>query len=215
MIKNYLRSAWRNIARHRFISFINIFGLTIGITCCLLITAYIINELSYDKFNANADRTYRVTRIFYSRNGEENLHLSAVAPPFGPLLKNAFPDIEKVTRVLPNNSIIFKYKEKLFNEKNGAFADENFFDVFSLNITNGDKKTALNDPYSVMLTDEIAKKYFGNEDPINKTIILDNIKHEFKVTGIFEPMPENAHMHPNILVSFNTLKDTAIYGEKQ
>ncbi|MFB9844323.1 ABC transporter permease [Mucilaginibacter ginsenosidivorans] len=215
MIKNYLRSAWRNIARHKFISFINIFGLTVGLTCCLLIITYIINELSYDKFNVNADRTYRVTRIFYSRNGDENLHLSAVAPPFGPLLKNAFPDIEKVTRILPNGTTIFKYKEKLFNEKNGAFADENFFDVFSVNVTKGDKKTALDDPYSVMLTTEIAKKYFGDEDPINKTIILDNIKHEFKVTGVFEALPSNSHMHPNILMSFNTLKDTAIYGEKQ
>src|SRR5882672_11262325 len=112
MIRNYLRSAWRNIARHKFISFVNIFGLTIGITCCLLIITYIINELSYDKFNVNADRTYRVTRIFYSRNGEANLHLSSVAPPFGPLLKVAFADIEKVTRVLPNGTTILHYKEK-------------------------------------------------------------------------------------------------------
>ena len=215
MIRNYLRSAWRNITRHKFISFINIFGLTVGLACCLLIITYIINELSYDKFNVNADRTYRVTRIFYSRNGEANLHLSAVAPPFGPLLKNAFPDIEKVTRILPTGTTILKYKEKLFNEKNGAFADENFFDVFSVNVTKGDKKTALNDPYSVMLTAEIAKKYFGDEDPINKTIILDNTKHEYKVTGVFEPLPSNSHMHLNILMSFNTLKDTLIYGEKQ
>ena len=215
MIKNYLRSAWRNIARHKFISFINIFGLTTGLTCCLLIIAYIINELSYDRFNTNADRTYRVTRIFYSRDGSENLHLSAVAPPFGPLLKVAFPDIEKVTRVYPNGTTVFKYKEKMFNEKNGVFADENFFDVFSVNVVKGDKKTALNDPYNVMITSEIAKKYFGDDDPINKTIILDNTKHEFKVTGVFEPFPANSHMHPNILMSFNTLKDTVIYGEKR
>ena len=215
MIKNYLRSAWRNIARHKFISFINIFGLTTGITCCLLIITYIINELSYDKFNVNADRTYRVTRIFYSADGSENLHLSAVAPPFGPLLKNAFPDIEKITRVLPNGTTILHYKDKLFNEQNGFFADENFFDVFSVNVPKGDKKTALNDPYSVMMTEEIAKKYFGNEDPINKTIILDNTKHEYKVTGIFDPFPSNSHMHPNILMSFNTLKDAAIMGEKE
>ena len=116
MIKNYLRSAWRNITRHKFISFINIFGLTVGLTCCLLIIIYIINELSYDKYNVNADRTYRVTRIFYSKNGEANLHLSSVAPPFGPLLKTDFPDIEKVTRVLPNGTTIFRYKDKLFNE---------------------------------------------------------------------------------------------------
>ncbi|MDO3625109.1 ABC transporter permease [Mucilaginibacter sp. BT774] len=215
MIKNYLRSAWRNIARHKFISFINISGLTIGITCCLLILIYILNELSYDRYNENSDRTYRVTRIFYSRDGSENLHLSAVAPPFGPLLKVAFPDIEKVTRVLPNGTTVFRYKDKLFNEKNGFFADENFFNVFSVNVTEGDKKTALDDPYSVMITPEIARKYFGNEDPINKTVILDNTKHEFKVTGVFEPLPSNSHMHPNMLLSFNTLKDSIIYGEKQ
>ncbi|HEX3386692.1 MAG TPA: ABC transporter permease [Mucilaginibacter sp.] len=215
MFRNYLRSAWRNITRHKFISFINIFGLTVGLTCCLLIITYLINELSYDRYNANADRTYRVTRIFYSRNGEANLHLSSIAPPFGPLLQLAFPDIEKVTRVLPNGTTVFRYKEKLFNEQNGFFADENFFKVFSVNVTDGDRKTALNEPYSVMVTPEIARKYFGSEDPINKTVILDNTKHEFKVTGVFEPFPANAHMHPNILMSFNTLKDSVIYGEKQ
>lgn len=215
MINNYLRSAWRNIARHKFISFINIFGLTTGITCCLLIITYIISELSYDRFNTNADRTYRVTRIFYSADGSENLHLSSIAPPFGPLLKVGFPDIEKVTRLYPTGTTVLKYKEKLFNEQNGFFADENFFDVFSVNVIKGDKRTALNDPYSIIVTDEIAKKYFGNEDPLNKTIILDNTKHEFKVTGVFEPFPSNSHVHPTILMSFNTLKDTAIYGEKQ
>jgi len=215
MIRNYLKSAWRNIARHKFISFINIFGLTIGITCCLLILTYIINELSYDKYNANADRTYRVTRIFYSANGTESLHLSAVAPPFGPLLKTAFPDIEQVTRVYPNGTTILRYKDKLFNEQNGFFADEHFFDVFSVDVIKGDKHTALTDPYNVMLTEKIAHKYFGDEDPINKTITLDNTKHEYKVTGIFKPFPITAHMHPEILMSFNTLKDTAMYGEKQ
>src|ERR1700744_464891 len=215
MIRNYFRSAWRHIARHKFISFINISGLTIGITCCLLILAYIINELSYDRYNENANRTYRVTRIFYSRDGSENLHLSSIAPPFGPLMKVAFPDIQKVTRVLPNGTTVFRYKDKLFNEHDGFFADENFFNVFTVNVTAGDKKTALNDPYSLMVTPEIAKKYFGNENPINKTVILDNIKHEFKITGVFEPFPSNAHMHPNMLFSFNTLKDSLIYGEKQ
>lgn len=215
MFRNYLRSAWRNITRHKFISFINIFGLTVGLTCCLLIITYIINELSYDRYNVNADRTYRVTRTFISRNGEENLHLSSIAPPFGPLLQSAFPDIEKITRVLPNGTTVFRYKEKMFNEQNAFMADENFFDVFTVNVSSGDKKTALTDPYTVMLTPEVAKKYFGSEDPMNKTVILDNTKHEFKVTGIFEPFPPNAHMHPDILISFNTLKDSLIYGEKQ
>lgn len=215
MIRNYLKSAWRNIARHKFISFINIFGLTIGITCCLLILTYIINETSYDKYNTNADRTYRVTRIFYDGNGNESLHLSAIAPPFGPLLKSAFPEVQQMTRLLPNGTIILRYKEKLFNEQNSFFADENFFNVFSVDVTSGDKRTALNDPYTVMLTDKIAHKYFGDADPINKTIILDNSKHEFKVTGVFKPFPLNAHVHPEILMSFNTLKDPAVMGEKE
>src|ERR1700712_3262530 len=215
MIKNYLRSAWRNITRHKFISFINIFGLTVGITCCLLILTYVFNELSYDKFNQNADRTYRVTRIFYTADGTESLHLGAVAPPFGPLLKTAFPDVEKMTRVLPTGTTAVRFKEKIFNEDNSFFADENFLGVFSLNVTKGDPKNALNEPYNVIMTEAMAHKYFGDADPINQTIQVDNNKHEFKVTGIFKPFPNNSHMHPEMLMSFNTLKDSLVYGEKQ
>ncbi|WP_431200712.1 ABC transporter permease [Mucilaginibacter sp. P19] len=126
MIKNYLRSAFRNIARHKFISFINIFGLTIGLTCCLLILTYIVKELSYDKFNHNASNIYRVSRSFNTGDGIVNLHLGAVAPPFGPLLKNEFPDIKMVTRLFPNGDVVLRYKEKLFTEMGSYFADENF-----------------------------------------------------------------------------------------
>jgi len=215
MIRNYLKSAVRNIKRHPFISFINIFGLTVGLTCCLLIVTYVINERSYDKYNKNADDIYRVTRIFYSAPNVESLHLSAVAPPFGPRLKLAFSDIKMMTRTEPNSSISFRYKEKLFNEDHSFFADEHFFDFFSTAVLKGDEHKALSEPYTVMLTPGIAKKYFGDADPMNKTVILDNTKHEFKVTGIFSPFPANAHLHPDILVSFNTLNDPAFYGEQQ
>lgn len=215
MIKNYLRSAWRNITRHKFISFINIFGLTVGLTCCLLILSYIINERSYDKSNKNADDIYRITRIFYSGNGVESLHLSAIAPAFGPLLPAAFPDIKEMTRVLPNGTTALRYKDKLFNEENAFFADEHMFDFFNTPVLKGDPHTALLEPYSIMLTEAMAKKYFDGADPMNKTILLDNLKHAFKVTGIFKPFPANSHLHPEILMSFNTLKDTAVYGEKQ
>jgi len=215
MIKNYLRSAFRNFRKNPFISFINIFGLTVGLTCCLLIVTYVINERSYDRYNKNADDIYRVTRIFYSASGVESLHLSAVAPPFGPRLQSAFSDIKEMTRVLPAGTTSFRYKEKLFNEEHACFADEHFFDFFSIPVKNGDQHAALTEPYSVMLTPEIAKKYFGDADPMNKSIILDNTKHGFKVTGIFSPFPANSHLHPDILVSFNTLKDSTIYGEKE
>lgn len=213
MLRNYLRSALRNITRHKFISFINIFGLTIGLTCCLLIVVYVINELSYDKFNTNADDIYRVTRSFNTADGVETLHLGAVAPPFGPLLKNEFSDIKKVTRIYPSSNLVVRYKDKLITETENCFADENFFDFFSVKTIKGDPKSALSDPFSIMMTEELAHKYFGNEDPINKVVKLGN-QFNFKVTGIYEPFPGNSQLHPKMLLSFNTLKDSAVYGKK-
>ena len=215
MIKNYLRSAIRNIKRNPFISFINIFGLTVGLTCCLLIVSYIVNERSYDKYNKNADDIYRVTRIFYSAPNVESLHLSSIAPAFGPRLLTAFPNIKEMTRTLPFGTTSFRYQEKLFNEQNTFCADQNFFDFFTVPVVKGDKHKGLTEPYSAMLTPGIARKYFGNEDPINKEIILGGNKHAFKITGIFTPLPANSHMHPDILVSFSTLNDSTIYGAKQ
>ncbi|GAA4319459.1 ABC transporter permease [Mucilaginibacter gynuensis] len=213
MIKNYLRSAIRNISRHKFISFINIFGLTVGLTCCLLILTYIINEVSYDKFNINAPNIYRVTRSFNSANGVVNLNLGSVAPPFGPLLKNEFPDIQKTTRVYSNSGVTLRYKDKLFTERGACFAEENFFDFFTVKTLKGNPKTALADPFCVMLTEDLARKYFGNEDPINKEIRFEN-QFNFKVTGVYKAFPANSQMHPQMLMSFNTLNDSTVYGRK-
>ncbi|WP_158827408.1 ABC transporter permease [Mucilaginibacter lacusdianchii] len=214
MIRNYLRSALRNIGRYKFIAFINIAGLTLGLTCCLLILAYNLNELSYDRFNSKADRVYRITRSFNNPDGTETLHLGAISPPFGPFLKNEFPEIEQLTRLYVNGDVTLRYKDKLFNEQGCTFADDNFFEVFTADVVKGNPKTALTEPYSVMLTDDMARKYFGSEDPINKEIRLEN-KINFKVTGIFKPFPANSHIHPQILLSFSTLNDSAVYGKKQ
>jgi putative ABC transport system permease protein len=213
MIKNYLLSSFRNLSRQKFISFINICGLTIGLTCCLLILTYIINEVSYDKFNTNAKNIYRVTRSFNGADGVVSLHLGAVAPPFGPLLKNEFGDIQKITRVYPNSGVTLRYKDKLFTEKEGCFADENFLDFFTTQTTKGDRKSALKEPFSVMLTEDLARKYFGDEDPINKEIRLEN-QYNFKVTGIYKAFPANSHLHPQMLLSFSTLNNTDVYGKK-
>jgi putative ABC transport system permease protein len=214
MLKNYFKIAIRNIRKYKFISFINIFGLTVGLTCCLLIVTYILNELSYDRFNENASRIYRVTRSFNTPDGIENLHLSAVAPPFGPLLRNDFPDIQKMTRLLNNGTTSFRYEEKLFSEKNAFFADENFFDFFTTPVTKGNAKTALTEPNCVMLSEEMAKKYFGNNDPINEMVKIDNTLN-LKVTGLFKLLPSNAHVHPELLISFSTLNDSTVYGRKR
>ena len=214
MLQNYWKIAFRNMAKYKFISFINLFGLTIGMTCCLLILTYILHEVSYDKYNSKADRIYRVTRSFNNKDGIVSLHLGAVAPPFGPLLKNEFPDIQKMTRLLLMGTSPIHYKDKIFNEQDIFCADSNFISIFDVPLLKGDPATALNDPYCVLLTEEIAKKYFGEEDPMNKVIRLNN-QLNFKVTGIFKPLPAAAHLHPQIMLSFNTLKDSAVYGEKQ
>jgi putative ABC transport system permease protein len=211
MLRNYFKIAWRNLMKYKFISFVNLFGLTVGITCCLLITIYIVNELSYDKYNKNAENIYRVTRSFNSADGVVSLNLSTVAPPFGYYFPTDFPEIIKMTRLLNNGTTPLKYKDKLISEPNVYFGDENLFDVFTLKVLEGDPKTALREPFSVMLSEETAKKYFGNEDPMNK-ILRANNQFDVKVTGVYQKFPANSHLHPGMLVSFNTLKDSAVYG---
>ena len=212
MIFNYFKIAWRNLVKYKFISGINLFGLTIGLTCCFLILTFILHELSYDKYNPKADRIYRVTRSFNNpETGAVSLNLGTVAPPFGPLLKNDFKEIEKITRLIDYSPAPVRYEEKMFNEQYFYFADENVFDFFKIDMVKGDPKTALKDPFTVMMTDEIAKKYFGDADPMNKVLKVNN-QWNLKVTGVFKPFPSNAHMHPSMLTSFNTLNDTTVYG---
>lgn len=213
MFRNYLKIALRNLLKHKLISSINLFGLTVGITCCLLITVYILNELSYDRYNANSKNVYRVTRSFYDNNGALSFNFATVSPPFGYYFPTDFPEIKKMTRLLYNDPTPTKYKDKIFTEKNTAFADENLFDVFTIDVVKGNPKTALYDPYSVMLTEQEAKKYFGDEDPMEKVIRFNN-QYDFKVTGVYRALPAHSHMHPEMLFSFNTLRDSAIYGER-
>ncbi|HLX92938.1 MAG TPA: ABC transporter permease [Puia sp.] len=210
MLKNYIKIAFRNLLRYKVISSINLFGLMVGLTCCLLILAYILNELSYDRFNKNANRIYRVTRTFNNQDGNVSLRLSTISPPFAPYLLNDFPDIEKMTRILNNGYVAVRYKDKLFNE-DVFFADENLFDVFSVKLMEGNPANALSVPFTVMLDEPMAKKYFGNEDPLNKSVRFNN-QFDLKVSGVFKPFPPNSHIHPEFLIAFNTLNDSAVYG---
>ena len=211
MLKNYLKIAFRNLTKYKFISFINLFGLTVGLACCMLILTYILHETSYDKYNSKADRIWRVTRSFYNPQGIQSLHLSSVAPPFGTLLKNDFPDIQQMTRLLPAGPLPVRYDNKIFNEQNIFFADNDLFNIFDIPVLEGDRTHALSEPFSVMMTPVAARKYFGDADPINK-IIRVNDQYDLKITGIFKPLPSNSHFHADILLSFPTLNDSAIYG---
>jgi putative ABC transport system permease protein len=212
MLKNYIKIAFRNLLRYKVFSVINILGLAIGLACCMLISLYVKDELGYDKFHANADRIYRVTRNWVNQEGVVSLHLGHVAPPFGPLLENDFPDIEKVVRLLETN-FPFRYEEKSFNEENVFIAEPAIFDIFTIPVVSGDPKRALNEPFSIMLSDKAAERYFGLEDPVGKTIRASN-KFDLMVTGVFKSLPANAHFHPEFLLSFSTLNDDSVYGRE-
>ncbi|HYJ37736.1 MAG TPA: ABC transporter permease [Chitinophagaceae bacterium] len=154
MIYNYLKIAFRNLKKYKFISFINLFGLTVGLACCILILVYILHELSYDKYHPNADRVYRVTRSFNNpETGTLSLNLSTVSPPFGPRLRHDFKEIENMTRTLQSGNTAIRFGEKMFNEPNVYFADDQFFDFFKTPVVKGSPAKALSDPYCVMLTE--------------------------------------------------------------
>jgi putative ABC transport system permease protein len=217
MIKNYFKVALRAIVRNKLSSFINIFGLALALSCSLMIFLYIKDELSYDRYNANADRIYRVTRDFLSPDGSVNLHLGHVAPPFGPLLKNDFPDFEEVVRTLQTRFLL-AYQEngqeiKSFNEDNTFYAEPEIFKVFTIPVTNGNADKALIDPFTLMLSEKTAKKYFGDENPIGKPLKVGN-RYDVVVNGVFKDFPAQSHWHPDVLVAFSTLNDSTIYGRR-
>jgi putative ABC transport system permease protein len=144
MIRNYLKIAWRNLTRYKFISFINLFGLTVGLTCCLLILVYILNEVSYDRQHPYAERAYRISRCFHNEQGVQSLHLSVIALAFGDPSRNEFPEIEKITGIYPNGNTAFVYGDKRFFETRVYFADAEFPDVFKVDmVSTGEARSEL------------------------------------------------------------------------
>ena len=213
MLQNYFKIAFRNLLRHKVFSLINLFGLTIGLACCLLIALFILDELSYDRYHEKADRIYRVTRSFLEQDGSVQLHLGQVAPPFGPLIKNDFKEVEEVVRLL-QSTLNIRYEDKVFTEEQVFMAEENLFKVFTIPVLKGNPDKALVDPFTVMLSDEMSEKYFGKGDPMDKMLQVDGL-FAAKVSGVFKKFPSNSHWHPDFLVSFSTLRDSTIYGAEQ
>lgn len=198
MIRNYFITTIRNIKRNLSYSLLNIFGLALGITTCLIIFLVVKYELGYDSFYKKSDRIYRV-----GLGGvvDYNAHVSlAIAPA----LKNDFPELEDVCQVMQNNGVI-KIGQKRFDEEPFLFADKNFTNVFDYTWLAGDAQSALIEPNNTVLTKSIAKKYFGNKDPMGQLINLDK-KYNLKVTGVIKDPPSNTHLVFNFLVSFETIK---------
>ncbi len=202
MFKSYCKIALRNLWRNKSFSAINILGLSIGISVCFIIMLFVQDELSYDRFNEKADRTVRV--VFQANINGGKINESNVMPPVAQALKNDYPEVEEATRLHTDGVPKITYNNKDFKEAMAAFADPNFFSVFSVPFIKGDPKTALLQPNTVVITEEMAVKYFGNEEPVGKVLSYNN-SGLFKVTGVMKKMPSNAHFHFDMLGSMETI----------
>jgi len=204
MLKNYFLLAVKNFRKQKMFSIINILGLTIGITCCLMIFLFIMTEFSYDNFHKNGKDIYRVMRVG-NMNGQK-ADIPYLSPPYAAALLNDYPEeIKKVIRVDIDNDLI-SYKNGSFNEKKILLTDSNFFSFFNFHLLKGDPAMVLNDPLSIVMTASAAKKYFGNEDPIGKVVDFNKTMH-LKVTGIAEDAPVNSHLDFDMLVPLSNWKN--------
>ena len=214
MLSNYLKIAYRNLRRHKTFGIINIVGLAIGLAGFLLIALYVKDELGYDRYNENADRVYRVGRTFLTSEGTPSLTLAQVAPPFGPLIKQDFPEAEEVVRTLGAGGLVLRNGERQFTEEDGYFAENNLFKVLTFDFISGNPAEALANPNSILMSRPMAEKYFGKEDPVGKTLRVEN-KYDLNVTGVYEPLPAQAHFHPSFLLAFSALNDPNVFGAEE
>jgi putative ABC transport system permease protein len=205
MLQNYFKIAWRNLARNKAFSAINIVGLAIGLATCLLISLFVLDELSYDRFNEKADRIVRV--IFRGSIQGEKMNEAHVMPPTAQTLKADYPEVQEATRLRRGGMPFIVYGDKTFRESEVAFADSNFFQVFTLPFVKGDPKTALIQPNTVVVTQEVAHKYFGDEDPIGKVLTVKSWNTPYTVTGVIDKLPVNAHFHFDMFASMASFPD--------
>lgn len=197
MFRNYLKIAFRNVKRYKVFSIINIAGLTIGMTCVVLILLWIQDELSYDKFHEKIDDIYLVSA--HIKKEKDELQVPSV-PGVGPLLEELFPEVEESARFLAGyRTFILRHKDRTFSEHRVFPADPEVLEMFTFPLIEGDPKTALKDPYSLVLSERVAKKYFGNDSPINKVITIDN-QFPMKVMGVMKEVPSNSTFRFDILM---------------
>ncbi len=202
MLRNYLKIAFRNILRHKTYSFINVAGLAIGMACCILILLWVNHELSYDKFHENANRIYRL--CLDTNIGGSELQAPVSCAPAPLVMVQEFPEVEDAVRVQPLGKVLVETGSKKFYEEYIFYSDNSVFNVFSFPLLQGDPQSALVTAYSIVLTETMAAKYFGDENPIGKTLTINN-ENEFTITGIMQDVPYNSHLNFNMLCSFETL----------
>lgn len=204
MFHNYLKIVLRNFRKQKGYSFINILGLALGMACFFTITLFILHEMSYDQYHENCDRIYRIA--VNGNFGERNISIPLTMNPLGPTLAQEFPEVKDFVRFRNLGETLLEYreKEKQFFERGFFYTDSSVFDVFSFSLVKGDSEAALRDPYTVVINQEVADKFFGTEDPMGK-LLNYNGQFDLKVTGVMKNVPENSHFHPRILASYATL----------
>jgi len=201
MLKNYLLMAFRNLKKQKGYALINVAGLAIGMACCILILSFILTELSYDRYHENANRTYRLIAGLTLGNTP---NLIATANPMSSIsMREEFAEVEEVVRIFPYRRAPVKQGDIEFYEEGIFYADATFFDVFTHPMLKGDPQSALVTANSLVLTEEMAEKYFGDQDPIGKMLKLNN-RHDCKVTGVIENVPANSHFTFDMLLSLET-----------
>ncbi len=198
MWRNYLNTAFRQLRKSPFYSSINIFGLALGLACFLFILLYVKDELSFDRFHTGLDRIYRIH--FKGELFDQEINIPQVGDPWGPLLKENYPEIEEMTRLREIGSQRVSYEDRSYREDNLVHADSTFFEVFSFELLEGDPRRALTDPNTIVVSSDLARKYFGEAEALGKSLRFgeDDL---YRITGIMAPMPRNSHMRYDILIS--------------
>lgn len=199
MMRNYLETALRGAMAHRLFSCINLFGLAAGLASVILIGLYVSDELSYDRYHTDSDRLYRVSQDFYPVNGSAELRLAANAPPAAELLKADFPEIVQNARLF-GGRVLLTNEDVAFYEDAVRFVDPAFTQMFHFDWIAGDPATALSQPFDIVLTESVARRYFGDEDPLGKTLKLENAL-DLNVAGVIHDLPGNTHLSVNVLAS--------------
>jgi len=205
MIKNYLKTAWRSLSKNKAFTILNVLGLSLGLASCLLIVFYVADELSYDRYNLNADRIYRVNEDL--KLGANNVLYAVAMPPLAKTLKSEFPYVEDAVRIKNAGSVHVRKEATNILENRVAFADPSLFNVFSLPMISGDPKSALVEPNSVVINQSTAVKYFNTTNVVGRSFTF-NDKDFFKITGVIRDIPKQSHFNFDFLVSMSTFPDS-------
>ncbi|MEM8893340.1 MAG: ABC transporter permease [Bacteroidota bacterium] len=201
MLQNYLRVGFRSLKKNKVYASINILGLAVGLASCLAIFFFVKKEFSYDQFHTKVDRIYRVTNVFERASG--TIFWARTPPALAPGIRNGISGIENVTRLRYADEHTYAVGERIFNQGNVFYADSVFLQLFDFELVAGDSRTALNDPNTIVITEEMATKYFGQQDPMGQLITFDN-DQSLLVTGVLASIPDNSHITFDMLISFET-----------